>query len=568
LSKPMGPPTLSTPIVVGQGSSNGLTGSAQYSKQTWKRPQLVYVGADDGMLHAFFAHAGSKTWNSHTYVGGEEAFAFIPNDMLPVISKLYAQGGQHLATDKGKHIFGLASSPKVKDLCMGTGCATSDGSDWHTVLVMTEGPGGNKPFALDITNVISETAGLTPDNLTLLWSGTSTTWAQSLGETTSLPGFYLAGYSAGAADNRVLFASGYRTLPGSTYDSQGLVLVNAGATSGTIKSTATVGTAGSCSQITHTVMSDVGIARDYSSAATSQNLLAAYISDTWGNAYQYVPTASPALTKLYSLIPTCKHPLYFSPAVVQLDRAPQADTSSKHFIYLVQVTNSNLDPATALSDTIDSMNGYPGSQLVVTKLDGNVTPPAIVTSYNPLSATGQVVLSTDASTSSNRICLQSTNGSTGELESFTNSAKNAGQTCADVGGTDMPATARPVGTPLAVLRGDGLGFQVITSWYNWDPTVRHNDCSSGKQFDFGTSYITVHEFGADGTWYQMAGIPLGNTVLTGVGFVGVGLFVDGISLNAAPQSVNIGETFSSMQQIGNASALERYARTSWSERLQ
>ncbi|MBN2573754.1 MAG: hypothetical protein JXP73_04250 [Deltaproteobacteria bacterium] len=549
----MGPPTLSTPIVVGQGAANGLNGSPAFSTNTWKRPQLLYVGADDGMLHAFFAHSGSKTLNGATYLGGEEAFAFIPNDMLPVIAKLFAQGGQHLAVDKDKHVFGLAGSPKVKDMCIGSACETSDGSDWHTVLVMTEGPGGNKPFALDITNVVSEADGLTPDNLQLRWRGTSSTWNQYLGETTALPGFYFAGYSAGSADNRVLFASGYGS------GNQGLALINADAANGTIKETRTVGTSGGCSQ-RHTVMSDVATARDYSSASTSQNLLAAYVSDTWGDAYQYVPGA---LAKLYSL--GCAQPLYFSPAVVQLDRAPRADTSSKRLIYLVQVTNSNLDPATALSSTVDPTNGFPGSKLVVTKLDGNVTPPIIVTSYNPHTASGQIVLSTDATTASDRICVQSDDGS-GGLNQFANNAKTEGQTCADVGGTDMPATARPVGTPLAVLRADGLGFQVITSWYDWN--AHANDCSGGKQFDYGTSYITVHEFGADGTWYQVAGIPIGGTVVTGVGFVVTGLFVNGINPSATPQSLNIGQSFSTMQQMLNNAGLERYGRTSWSERLE
>jgi hypothetical protein len=550
----MGPPTTSTPIAVGQGASNGLNGSVFYSRSTWKRPQLVYVGADDGMLHAFFAHAGSKTLNGVTYQGGEEAFAFIPNDMLPVIAKLFAQQGQNLAADKSQHIFGLAGSAKVKDMCFLSACESSDGSDWHTVLVMTEGPGGNNPFALDITNVIDQTTGLHPGNMSLLWQGTSSTWDQSLGETRSVPGFYFAGYSSGAADNRVVFASGYPTKTGSGYTNQGRVLINADARTGVIKESVTVNGTGSCSQ-TQTVLSDVGMARDYSSASTSQNLLAAYVADTWGNAYQYVPTASPTLSKLYSR--GCGQPLFFAPAVVQLDRAPNADTSSKHFIYLVQVTNTNMDPVT----TPYHATNFPGSEIVVTKLDGNLSPPVLVTGYNTENETGQIILSTDPSASdSNRICLQSDNGT-----SFTGGLKEAGQSCAEAGGIVMPATARPVGTPTAILRADGLGFQVITGWYDG---VMTNDCSSGHQFDYGTSYVTVHEFGASGAVYQIAGLTLGSTVLTGFAFVGVGLFVDGITGSSAPQTLSFGETFSTTQQILNNSSIDRYARTSWCERLQ
>jgi hypothetical protein len=577
----MGSISSSTPIAVGQGAVNGLNGSSTYSQNTWKRPQLVYVGADDGMLHAFFGHAGSMLLGGASYQGGEEAFAFIPNDMLPVITKLYAQGGQKLPVDKGTHIFGLAASPKVKDMCIGSGCDQSTGGNWHTVLVMPEGPGGNKPFALDITNVVDETNGLLhqgSNSLTLLWSAAPVSsgstngvklspssdgdkWVKSLGETTSVPAFYFAGYVSGWADNRVIFASGYQTKTGAGYDhNQGLVILNADATNGGVKDTRLVygkGTTG-CSQ-KQAVMADVSLARDYSSLSTSQNLMAAYVGDTWGNTFQYVPSASDSskiLTSLYSL--GCGLPLYFAPAVVQLDRAPKADTSSKHFIYLAQVTNSDLDP-----DTMMVTSNYPASQLVVTKLDGNVSPPIIVTSYNPLSGSGQIVLTTDpAASASNRICIQT--GTSGSLNPFTDNTKKMTQSCADAGAEPLPSGARPVGTPTAVLRADGLGFQVITGWY--DPTAVSNDCTSGKQFNYGKSYITVHEFGADGTWYQIAGVPIDNTVLTGIAFVGTGLFIDGINASSAPKSINIGETFSTTQQILNNSGRERYLRTSWSER--
>jgi hypothetical protein len=574
----MGSITASTPIVVGQGAVNGLNGSSTYSRATWKRPQLVYVGGDDGMLHAFFAHVGSKVLDGISYEGGEEAFAFIPNDMLQVITKQYAQGGQRLAVDKGQHIFGLAGSPKVKDMCMGSSCEESTGSDWHTVLVMPEGPGGNKPFALDITNVVDDVTGLHPSSMSLLWStapvsagstsgvklatsGDGLKWDQSLGETTSVPSFYFAGYSGGAADNRVLFASGYATKTGSGYDSQGLVILNADVTTGAVKETKDVSGLGAttCSQ-TRAVMADIGQARDYSSLSTSQKLMGAYVGDTWGNTFQYVPGASNSsnvLTKLYAL--GCGQPLYFGPAVVQLDRAPKAAASAKHYIYLVQVTNSDRDPTTE-AVTAD----YPASEMVVTKLDGNVSPPVIVAAYNSLEPSGQIILSLDPSASANkRICVQTSDS--GSLTSFTDGSKKAQQSCAEAGAEPLPSSARPVSTPTVVLRADGLGFQVITSWH--DPTVKVNNCSNGGQFIYGKSYVTVHEFGADGTWYQVAGVPLDNTILTGVSFIGTGLFVDGINASSTPQTISIGETFSPVQQVLNNPGCERYARTTWSERF-
>jgi hypothetical protein len=563
----MGSITSSTPIAVGQGGdiNNSLNGSFAYAQKTQNRPQLVYVGADDGMLHAFFGHVGSKTLAGQTYEGGEEAFAFIPNDMLAVITKLYLQGGQKLSVDKSDHVFGLAGSPKVKDMCFGTSCANSDGSDWHTVLVMTEGPGGNKPFALDITNVVDASNGLIPSNMNLLWNPgvrkATGAWNTSLGETTSVPAFYHIPTGT-TANNRVVFASGYPVDPSST--SQGLTILDADVFDGTVeysKSVATLGisTCNSPSGRKRAVLADITMARDYSTVANSQNIKAAYVGDTFGNTFQYVPTASNPVTNLYSL--GCGQPLYFAPAVVQLDRVPKAGSSATNFIYLAQVTNSNLDP-----DSIAVSSDYPPSQLVVTKLDGNVSPPTIVTSYNPLNSSGQVILTLDpAASASNRICIQTVDSGTGTLNGFTDNTKKMTQSCADAGAVPLPSTARPVGTPTVVLRSDGLGFQAITSWY--DPTAMANDCSTGNQFNYGKSYITVHEFGADGTWYQIAGVTLSNTVLTGVTFVGAGLFVDGVNAASAPQSINIGETFSSMQQLLNNSAPDRYSRTSWSERV-
>jgi hypothetical protein len=570
----MGTPTASTPIVVGQAASNGLSGSLAYSTATWKRPPLVYVGADDGMLHAFFAHYGSVTINSTPYQGGDEAFAFIPNDMLPVITKLFAQTRQPLSADKSKHIFGLASSPKVKDMCIGANCDISAGDGWRTVLLMGEGAGGNNPFALDITEVISE-SDFTPEKMKLLWSAAPKTaasnvgvklpsstdgdgWEYNLGETSSLPGFYFGDYDAtGTARNRVLFASGYPTKPRSgSYDNQGLAIIDADAATGQVGSIVPTTPANNCSTSHGTVralLGDMAIARDYASEGTSQFMLGAYAVDTWGNAYQYVATPNPAVTRLYSR--GCGQPMYFAPAVVQLDRVPKANSSAKGFIYLAQVTNSSMDPVTAPYDAAK----FPGSEIVVTKLDTSKLPPAIVASYG---TNGQIILSTDPSVpSENRICLQTAN-----TTAFTGGLKTNTQSCSDVAGSTLPDTARPVATPTAIIRSDGLGFQIITTWY--DGTAMNNDCGGGNHFNYGTSYITVHEFGADGvTWYQIAGFSYPSTALTGSTFVGTGLFFDGINSASAPGSPPIGESFIKTQQILNSNALDRYTRTSWSERL-
>jgi hypothetical protein len=548
----MGSVTTSTPIVVGQPADNGLNGAKLYSQNNANRPNLLYVGGDDGMLHAFFAQPATLSLKysgaSLTFMGGEEAFAFIPNDMLSVITRQYAQGGQKISPDQASHIFGLAGSPKVKDLCKGSTCAKSDGSDWHTVLVMPEGIGGNKPFALDITGVIDQT-NLLAQAPSLLWdpgikmgSSDATTWDQSLGQTESIPAFYFNGYSlsTGAADNRMVLASGYRTKAGSTYDNQGLRILNVDAVTGAVNEYKNVSNSTSCSQ-TRAVLADIALARDYSSAQTAQNLRAGYVGDTWGNLYQYVPGQALYNPALFQF--GCGQPIHFAPAVVQLERA-NVNSPSKGLIYVVQVTNSNLDSATQ-----PVSSAYPPSELVVTRLNSASSPPAVDATFN---TTGQIVLTLNSSATTNRICLNTT-------------IKDGTITCPD--GAVVPSTARPMGTPTAILRPDGLGFQVITTWY--DATAISNNCSSGHQFSVGTSYITVHEFDYNGAWYQIAGMTVAGSVVTGVAFAGTGLFVDGI-LNGgggvAGQTI-AGQTFGSAQQLANGSSLERYTRTNWTERL-
>ena len=309
-------------------------------------------------------------------------------------------------------------------------------------------------------------------------------------------------------------------------------------------------------------MADIAVAHDYSSATTTQYAKAAYTGDTWGNAYQYVPSTS-TVGLLYSL--GCGQPIQFSPAVVQLDRLPTSDPSSKNKIYLAQVTNSNLDPATQPYSTT-----YPGSELAVTRLDGTGSSPILDTTFNASgSSPGQIILRIcDTDTTSDCICVQ--NGSGTVVSDFNGGAKLSTQGCAAAGGANLPKGARPVATPTVILRSDGLGFQVITGWYDASQIV--NACPGGDPsgFTYGTSYITVHEFRSDGMYYQLRGITINDAVLTGGTFVGTGLFIDGIGVTSeqTPGSINLGETFSTTQQALNGSGIERYTRTTWTERME
>ena len=88
---------------------------------------MVYIGANDGMLHGFNAETGA------------EVFAYVPS---AVFSKLNALTE---LTYPNQHQFYVDASPTVRDVQF------SDGS-WHTVLVSGLRGGGTSYFALDVTD--------------------------------------------------------------------------------------------------------------------------------------------------------------------------------------------------------------------------------------------------------------------------------------------------------------------------------------------------------------------------------------------------------------------------------
>lgn len=118
-----------------------------------RRP-MVYVGANDGMLHGFDANTGS------------EVFAYVPTAVMENLFKLPSQ--RYTGTS---HHFYVDGTPTVADVYYDDA--------WHTVLIGTLRAGGRSIFALDITD---------PDNIKLLWEKSSTdTDFGNLGYTYSQP---------------------------------------------------------------------------------------------------------------------------------------------------------------------------------------------------------------------------------------------------------------------------------------------------------------------------------------------------------------------------------------------
>jgi type IV pilus assembly protein PilY1 len=117
----------SRPLLVGAPSVAAASGSASYAAfhQRYRdRQKLLYVGANDGMLHAF-------DWND-----GAERFAYIPAALLPALARLTTAGASGGA--------GIDAAPGQGEALIG--------GQWRSTLVSGMAMGARGLFALDVTD--------------------------------------------------------------------------------------------------------------------------------------------------------------------------------------------------------------------------------------------------------------------------------------------------------------------------------------------------------------------------------------------------------------------------------
>lgn len=117
------------------------------------KPGMVYVAANDGMLHAFFASppkctvSGGASTCTYAADSGSEAWAFIPRAVYANLGNLTSPSMSYRPT--------VDESPVSRDVFFGE----SGGDDyWHTILTGGVGLGGRGVYALDITNPDSNPA--------------------------------------------------------------------------------------------------------------------------------------------------------------------------------------------------------------------------------------------------------------------------------------------------------------------------------------------------------------------------------------------------------------------------
>jgi type IV pilus assembly protein PilY1 len=103
---------------------------------------MVYVGANDGMLHAF--NGGMNAAGETVAGGGSEAYAYIPNTALGHMGNLlFRAEADKKNSQKFQHRYYVDGQIAVGD--------TYYGSAWHTTLVGASGAGGRGVFGLDVS---------------------------------------------------------------------------------------------------------------------------------------------------------------------------------------------------------------------------------------------------------------------------------------------------------------------------------------------------------------------------------------------------------------------------------
>ncbi len=144
------------------------------------RDKVVYVGGNDGMLHAFLIARWDNTQQKYLTKPtecsdiGTELWAYIPSNYLDQLRNLAASTYGSQAVGACSHRFMVDLAPRTYEICLdskistdGTAPGTADLTPaklqdwpWRTVVIGGERGGGDMYFALDVTD---------PYNPQILW---------------------------------------------------------------------------------------------------------------------------------------------------------------------------------------------------------------------------------------------------------------------------------------------------------------------------------------------------------------------------------------------------------------
>ena len=291
---------------------------SQFKIDKSSRAGTVYVGANDGMLHAFSAATGQESW------------AYIPSIVLP---DLYKLADKNYST---QHQYSVDNSPETGDICPNanlTTPTTCTAGQWKTILVGGLNRGGKGYYALDITN---------PTAPVLLWEFTDANLGYSYGNPTITK----------LEDGRwvVLIGSGYNNADGLGH----LYVLNANTGAVIRDITTSAGTATTPSGLSR-------ISAHVLESSTDNTARAAYGGDNLGNLWRFDINGDIGATGydaqlLVSLVDAAGNvqPITTRPVQATISGKPVIFVGTGRYLGTTDVANSGTQSFYAVKDTLAS----------------------------------------------------------------------------------------------------------------------------------------------------------------------------------------------------------------------
>lgn len=134
----------SAPVYVGAPASQSGAGYSDFRAKYASRTPVIYVGANDGMLHGFNATTG------------DEVFAYVPSAVFGALNQLTSQTYNHRPY--------VDATPTISEAQVG--------SNWKSVLASGFGGGAQGVFALDVTDPTGSAGGAAFGTSNVLWEFT------------------------------------------------------------------------------------------------------------------------------------------------------------------------------------------------------------------------------------------------------------------------------------------------------------------------------------------------------------------------------------------------------------
>jgi Tfp pilus tip-associated adhesin PilY1 len=184
------------------------------------RKRVLYVGANDGFLHAIDAGtftdpnasvAGDEYYTAGT---GREMFGYVPSLVLPKLKSL--------PRDDIAKVYYVDGAPMAADAWVDyNGNGVKEGDDWTTTMITPLREGGEGMMALDVSNPAASSGNHGPYPR-LMWeftdAGLGQTWSRPIITRIKLKGTFGSGDKCGANDGDgdcvetwvAIFGAGYR----------------------------------------------------------------------------------------------------------------------------------------------------------------------------------------------------------------------------------------------------------------------------------------------------------------------------------------------------------------------